>query len=435
MEGGAWAGWFTGDMITKNIHHEVGAALAVTGNPYQSTPAAIKLGVDVHQGSYTVVAQEDHSTPRPAQRFVPGEFVPWVGRLLARGHRVFAVYEACGFGFGLQRALCALGAECHVVAPCRLDERRERVKTDGRDATALCQRLSRYVDGNRRELAVIRVPSEEEERLRAEHRQRETLVRARTRLAAQGRALIVNHAGEPQHPLQIPARWWRAAGWKTLGSVLPEWLGGRLAVLRPVLALLDTQIAALTGTLEDAAPEGLPAGQGKMTSVVLGREICDWRRFSNRRQVSSYTGLCPGEPSEARQTARSAARRATERSQYSSGSKRTTGSVTKHGNPRLRAALVELAWRMVRFQPCYPPVAKRMHLLGKGAKATGAQRKKAIVAVARQLAVDLWRLNTGRCTAAQLGLRVNGSGEPAPASEEVLDSGGTVPPPAPEAAP
>jgi transposase len=37
--------------------------------------------------------------------------------------------------------------------------------------------------------------------------------------------------------------------------------------------------------------------------------------------------------------------------------------VTKHGNPRLRAALVELAWRMVRFQPGYPPVAKRLLIL------------------------------------------------------------------------
>jgi transposase len=70
----------------------------------------------------------------------------------------------------------------------------------------------------------------------------------------------------------------------------------------------------------------------------------------------------------------------------------------------LRAALVECAWRLVRFQPTYPPVHQRLALLAKGAKATGAQRKKAIVAVARHLAVDLWRLHTGRCTAAQLGL-------------------------------
>jgi hypothetical protein len=70
--------------------------------------------------------------------------------------------------------------------------------------------------------------------------------------------------------------------------------------------------------------------------------------------------------------------------------------VTKHGNPRLRAALVELAWRLVRFQPDYHPVRKWRQILAKGALATGAARKKAIVAVARQLAVDLWRIKTGR---------------------------------------
>ncbi len=133
--------------------------------------------------------------------------------------------------------------------------------------------------------------------------------------------------------------------------------------------------------------------------MALSREVCDWRRFHNRRQVASYTGLCPGE--------------------HSSGNKRVQGSVTKHGNPRLRAWLVELAWRLVRFQPSYPPVRTRLEVLAKGARATGAQRKKAIVcspiylpplvpgtaasAVARHLAVDLWRLHTGQCSAAQLG--------------------------------
>jgi transposase len=78
--------------------------------------------------------------------------------------------------------------------------------------------------------------------------------------------------------------------------------------------------------------------------------------------------------------------------------------VTKHGNPRLRAALVELAWRLVRFQPNYKPVRKWKRVLHNGAVATGAARKKAIVAVARQLAIDLWRIRTGRCKAPALGL-------------------------------
>jgi transposase len=100
--------------------------------------------------------------------------------------------------------------------------------------------------------------------------------------------------------------------------------------------------------------------------------------------VASYTGLCPGE--------------------YSSGNTRLQSCVTKHGNPRLRAALVELAWRLVRFQPNYKPIVKWRQILAKGALATGAARKKAIVAVARQLAVDLWRIRTGRLSAATLGL-------------------------------
>jgi hypothetical protein len=67
---------------------------------------------------------------------------------------------------------------------------------------------------------------------------------------------------------------------------------------------------------------------------------------------------------------------------------------------------VELAWRLVRFQPNYRPVVKWRQLLQKGALTTGAARKKAIVALARQLAVDLWRIRTGRLSARQLGLSI-----------------------------
>ena len=56
-----------------------------------------------------MAVQEDHATPKPVRRFSPTEFVPWVETLLARGHRVYVVYEACGFGFGLCRQLTALG--------------------------------------------------------------------------------------------------------------------------------------------------------------------------------------------------------------------------------------------------------------------------------------------------------------------------------------
>ncbi len=171
-------------------------------------------------------------------------------------------------------------ATCYVIAPQKLDEQRKGVKTDARDAAVLCQRLSRYVAGNQKELAVIPVPTEEEEPLRHLHRQREALVRAPTKLQAQGRALLVTH-GQPALP-----RWWRPQGWKALGALLPDWLLARLEVFRPVLLELDTQIAALSAELETAAPPELLAGLGKLTSVTLTREVCDRHRFQNRRQVS-----------------------------------------------------------------------------------------------------------------------------------------------------
>ena len=371
--------------MEKQSEHLEGAALEAVRAKLSATqgPCVIKLGVDVHSAQYVVVAQWEHATPRAAQRFLPQAFVPWVEGLLGAGHEVHVVYEACGFGYGLQRALVKAGARCLVIHPQRLDEVQCGVKTDPRDALTLCLRLGRYLDGNRHALAVIRVPSEEEEQRRHVHRMRESLVHHRTRLAAQGRGLLVNHG------LPVPAHWWRGRGWNALGALVPAWLMARLEVFRPVLAALETQIAALSAELESAAPAGIPAGLGKLTTVIATREVCDWQRFENRRQIASYTGLCPGE--------------------YSSGKKRVQGSVTKHGNGRLRALLVELAWRMVRFQPGYPPVKARLHILGPGHRATGAARKKAITAVARHLAIALWRLFTGRATAAQLGLRLNTS--------------------------
>ena len=362
------------------VHDEGAASLEVVATKVKPGVALIKIGLDVHARQYVAVAQYDHLLPKAARRFLPLEFVPWVKVLLGQGHSVHVVYEACGFGFTLYRQLIAAGAHCYVIAPRKLDEEFTRVKTDPRDATTLCQRLSRYLEGNTRELAVIRVPSEEQEQARHVSRQREQLVHHRQKLEAQGRSLLISHA------LPAPAHWWKQQTWNRLGKHLPVWITLRLEVARPALLSLEQQINALTSELEASAPATLPRGVGKLTSVVLTREICDWHRFNNRRAISSYTGLCPGE--------------------RSSGSKRIPGSVTKRGNPRVRAALVECAWRMVRFQPNYPPVKKRLKVLAKGARATGAQRKKAIVAVARHLAVDLWRLHTGRCTAQQLSLKI-----------------------------
>ena len=347
-----------------------------TRSQFNGSKAVIKLGIDVHQDFYVVVQQVGGSNPKPPQRFGKEAFLHWAAKLQSQGGEVHAVYEACGFGFGLQRKLAALGIQCQVVCPQKLDERNRRVKTDGLDAKALCLKLDRFVQGNRDALALVRVPTEAEEQLRAIHRQREQLVKARKRLEAQGRSLMVNHGIEPVQ------NWWKPRTFAALP--VSAWLKELLANSQPILLALQEKIRALTVQLQSAADPQQPRGLGAMTSVVIDREIGNWNRFNNRRQIGSYTGLCPGE--------------------HSSGNTRLQGCVTKHGNPRLRAALVELAWRLVRFQPNYKPVLKWRETLRKGALATGAARKKAIVAVARQLAVDLWRIRTGRVSAETLGL-------------------------------
>ena len=167
-----------------------------------------------------------------------------------------------------------------------------------------------------------------------------------------------------------------------IGSEAPEWVVERLDIFISLIEPVQAEERKLTESIQESAQGNeIPKGVGLLSFEVLRREVGDWSRFNNRREVSSYTGLCPRE--------------------HSSGGKRRGGSVNKSGNPRVRAMLVEMVWRMVRWQPGYHALRKWMPVLG-DAKVSAAARKKAIVAVARQLAVDLWRLFTGQTTAEKL---------------------------------
>ena len=337
----------------------------------------IKLGIDVHADSYRVVRQIDDSTPQPAQKFTPDGFLSWAKKQLDQAEEVHSCYEAGPLGYSLHRALEAMGIRNIVIRPQNWDEFKRGVKTDQTDALALVQRLDRYVQGNRHALAVVCVPTPAQELTRAQSRQREQLLAHRLRFEAQGRSLLLFHG------LRVKGRWWQAAQWQSLCHKLSAASIELLTVTRNLLLAVHAQTEAATERLEAAATPQ-PRGVGALTSQVLEREILDWHRFKNRRQVASLTGLCPGV--------------------RSSGNKLHTGPITKHGNPRLRKALIELAWRCVRFQPEYPPLQKWRMVLA-SPKTTGGAKQKAIVAIGRRLAIDLWRLNTGRTTAAQLGLQ------------------------------
>ena len=337
----------------------------------------IKLGIDVHADSYRVVRQVDEATPQPAQKFSPEAFMLWVKKQLTLAEEVHSCYEAGPLGYGLHRALKALGVDNRVIRPQNWDELGRGVKTDKTDALALVQRLDRYVQGNDKALAVVRVPTPEQELARSQSRQREQLLSHRLRFEAQGRSLLLLNG------VRIKGRWWQKAQWTQVQGQISAALQELLSVIRDLLLAVQTQLEAATKRLEKAAT-GQPCGVGALTSQVLEREILDWNRFKNRRQVASLTGMCPGV--------------------YSSGPKTRSGPITKHGNRRIRTALIELAWRSVRFQPDYPPLKKWKRVL-LNPKATGAAKKKAIVAVGRRLAIDLWRIHTSKSTAAKLGLK------------------------------
>ncbi|MBM3861506.1 MAG: IS110 family transposase, partial [Verrucomicrobia bacterium] len=123
-------------------------------------------------------------------------------------------------------------------------------------------------------------------------------------------------------------------------------------------------------------------GMGRLTHETVQTEVADWTRFKNRRQVGSYAGLTGGVSA--------------------SGQSSADLSITKAGNRRLRTDLVELSWRLLLYQPDYYLVQKWRPIL-LNPKAHARARKRAIVAFARQLFVDLWRWKTGRRTPAQLG--------------------------------
>lgn len=355
----------------------------MTTNQYNRTETGaragvIKLGLDVHASSIVVVRQIDNQVWQPAQGFSGEAFLSFARRQMGLAAAVHSCYEAGPFGYVLHRQLTVLGLHNLVVRPRDWGTYGEGVKTDSRDARALCSCLDRYLAGNRGALAVVRVPSEAEEAARAVGRQRQALARERTRLTLQGKSAALLRG------LKLPQYWWAPRMWPTLE--LPTDLHEQLQIWQRLLVSIDGELQALTKRLEQAAPAGLPMGLGAMTWELLQREVGDWKRFSNRRQVASYTGLCPSE--------------------HSSGQSRLQGSINRHGNPRVRHLLIEAAWRLCRFQPQYWAVAKwrpafaERHL-------SAARKKKIIVAIARQLAVDLWRIATGRTTAAALGLQIS----------------------------
>jgi transposase len=360
-------------MNTNNtIHTSEVRAEQVTN----TLPEAIYLGVDLHKKSICVSRIIDHSTAQPAQRFGWDAFWKFVDKQRTLAKKVYVVYEAGAFGFWPARRLQAMGVICHVAHPQKLDPHHKRVQTDKRDARQLAENLQRFVLGNRRAMISVYVPAQAEEQERLEARHRRSLKKQLHSLQVRGQGLLLS-----QGIFQTKG-WWRTPNWAGLQPKLSPSLAAALADDRALIAQLEEQLKKVEKALVRTAPAELPVGLGRLSFVLLLRELCNYRRFGHRRNVGGFTGLCGAVSS--------------------SGDYHVDLGINKAGNPYLRTLLVELAWRMTYWQPDYKPLRRFKSQFGRSKR----QRKMAIVALARQLMVDLWRWQTGRITPQQLGWKM-----------------------------
>lgn len=340
----------------------------------------IKLTQDVHAHFFVSCLQEEGQQPKAPRKLDPKAHIKWVAQLVLQSEKVYSCYEAGPTGFALHRQLTALGVENIVIAPTRLDEQGKRVNNDKTDTLHLAGRLDRYVAGNKRIFTVVRVPTEQEEQRRAWPRQRKQLQSQRLSLASQGRGLVLTQG------VSIDNMWWKDGNWRFHQKELAPWLVEHLEIFRKLILAVDEQIALIDKRIVEerkVRKEPKPKYAGDSSMEALESEVCDWNRFTSWRKAGSYCGLTGGVSD--------------------SGESHSDLSITKVGNRRLRTILIVMAWRLVLHQPNYWLTKKWACILNPKAKAHRRSRKRAIVAYARQLFVDLWKWKTGRITAERLG--------------------------------
>ncbi len=308
-----------------------------------------------------------------------------VAKTTGQRPKITLCYEAGYDGFWLARLLEQRGIACLVMEPAslRVDRRARRVKTDRIDVESILHTLIAWCRGERHVCAMVVIPSVAEEDLRRSHRERDRLIRERTAHINRIKGLLF---GQGIRGINVKSRY------KTLvpaalvtgdGRALPERLGREITREIERLAQLQAQIVEIERE-RDTAPTPCVAterkrhqllrlkGLGPALSSTLTREVY-YRRFVNRRQVASYIGIAP--------------------SAYDSGDGHRSQGISKAGNRLARVAMVEAAWLWLRHQPD-SALTRWFHHRTQGQK--GRIRRVMIVALARKLAIALWRyLETG----------------------------------------
>jgi transposase len=344
----------------------------------QKAPKAkrILIGCDVHLRGYQVARKVDNGAVGPVASFrSQAELLLWVEKQLNQAEEVVFVYEAGPLGYRLYRELKQRGLQCYVCAADSSQQKKTRRKNNSIDTRTLVSNLASYLDGNKRAMQLVRVPSVEQERLRLVSRQHDQLVEERKRLGAMGNSMLLSQG------FGSWSNWWRPKSFERLSQLLPGELKELLESWVDLLRALDQKICAIKVNLAKRYRGPRPKGTGALSLVQLKSELLDWWLYTNRRAIGCIAGMVPSE--------------------WSTGDQQRRGSITKVGLPVVRRIGIEMVWRIILFQPQYPPVQKWQEVL-KGKNRT--LKKKAVVAIGRQLIVDLWRLETGRATAEALKL-------------------------------
>jgi transposase len=257
--------------------------------------------------------------------------------------RVVSCYEAGRDGFWLHRHLRSIGIENEVVdaASIEVSRRLRHVKTDRLDGERLLAKLIRHHAGERGGWSVVRVPSIEEEDARRLHRELERLKRERLAHRVRMQSLLLTQGVRMTIKASARLRLETLTLWD--GRALPLELKAELERERERLALVERQIGALEAKRRERLQNPRTEAErrivhlmrlgaiGPASAWLLVMEFFGWRDFRNRRQLAALAGLV-GTP-------------------YNSGERERDQGISKAGNPRVRAMIVEIAWLWLRFQP------------------------------------------------------------------------------------
>ena len=289
--------------------------------------------------------------------------------------KVHSCYEAGRDGWWLHRWLIAQGIDNIVVdaASIEVNRRARRAKTDRLDGDKLLAMLLRH-HGGERVWSVLHEPTPQDEDARRTHRELARLMHERTAHTNRISSLLVLHNLRPR--IIIGGRDW-AGWWASHCEQVPPVLRVEVERESARLALVKQQIKALEAARRQALDDGkqpLVAQLAQLRAIgprsawVLVKELFGWRRFANRRELAGCLGLAP--------------------TPYDSGGSQLEQGISKAGNKRARALLVELAWGWLRLQPHSALTQWFNRRFAAGGK---RMRRIGIVALARRLAIALWR--------------------------------------------